>query len=160
MSERLLAIPAPCQHALEAIQQDPLDLPKDVADHVRTCPACQEARVQWLAQEDAPMALAPAGYFERLPGRVLRKLPTRKSRRPHAALWMAAAGLALAVGIGGYIAGKSQNAPLVQAELPATSQELILDMPFEETDDPMSQFSNLSPEEADAVLQRMDISQP
>lgn len=152
MSER-------CQHALKAIEADPLDLPEEVLDHLRTCVACREARVHWLAQEEVPVALAPAGYFEHLPQRVLRKLPARRGPRHHAFLWLAAAGLALALGVGGYLAGRAQRAPMVEASLdttPADLSELLPETPFDEGDEVLSQFSDLSPEEAEAVLQRLD----
>ncbi len=159
MSERLLPIPEPCQHALKAIEADPLELPEEVLAHLRACPACSEARIHWLAQEEAPAVLAPAGYFEQLPQRVLRKLPAKRARRPHAILWLAAAGLALAMGVGGYLVGRVQQAPLVEASLeatPADLNELLPDTPFAEEDDVLSQLSDLSPEEAEAVLQSLE----
>lgn len=160
MSEPLL--PESCQRALEAIQADPLDLPPEVQAHVEHCPACAELRVQWLAQEDFPQVLAPAGYFERLPGRMLRKLPARRSRglKHHPWLWAAAAALALAIGLAGYMAGRIQQAPLVEASVdPSLANEpveLAIDTPFGEDEDAMSQFSNLSTEEADAVLRQLE----
>ena len=161
MSERLLPIPEPCQHALNAIEADPLELPEDVLAHLRTCLACSEARVHWLAQEEAPAALAPAGYFDQLPQRVLRKLPARRRQfsRHHAILWLAAAGLALAVGVGGYLAGRVQRAPVVEASLdnpPTDLNELLPEAPFDEGDDVLTQLSDLSPQDAEAVLQRLE----
>ncbi len=165
MSERLLALPEPCQRAMAAIETDPLTLPAEIQAHLRACAACAEARVQWLAQEEAPAALVPAGYFEYLPGRVIRKLPARRLSgvRHHPWFWLAAAGLALALGVGGYLVGRVKQAPMVEANLPnapVDATEFISDTPFNESDDPMSQFSNLSPEEANAVLNRLDSPKP
>ena len=39
--------PESCQAALAAIEADPLDLPQSALGHLRVCPACAEARVQW-----------------------------------------------------------------------------------------------------------------
>lgn len=155
MSEPLLPL---CQQALAAIEADPLNLPEDVLAHLRTCPACNEARVHWLAQEEAPTVLAPAGYFEHLPQRVLRKLPARRQHH-HPILWLAAAGLALALGVGGYLVGRIQQAPLVEASLEDSSMDLsefLPEAPFAEEDDVLSQFNELSPEDAEAVLQRLE----
>lgn len=160
MSQPML--PESCQRALAAIESDPLDLPADVQAHLDACPACAEARIQWLAQEDFSPALAPAGYFERLPERMMRKLPARRARglRHHPWLWAAAAGLALAIGLAGYMAGRIQQAPLVEASvepsLSADPVELATDTPFGEDEDAMSQFSTLSAEEADAVLRQLE----
>jgi len=165
MSEALVAIPDPCTTALAAIEQNPLELPAEVLTHLRTCPACAEARVHWLALEEAPYALTPAGYFERLPARILRKLPAKPSllQRSSKWLWIAAAAVLMGgVGLGGFWLGNANKKPLVEATLPRTSseiQELIPDTPFQESEDAMSQLSNLSPEEAEAVLKRMEASQ-
>lgn len=165
MSEALIPLPEACEAALAAIERDPLDLPPEIRAHLRGCPACAEARVQWLALEDAPQALAPAGYFDRLPARVLRKLPARTGllHRPHKLLWAAAAVLLMSgVGVGGFWLGKANRNPLVEAALPRTpgeAQELITDAPFQENEDAMSQLSTLSQEEAEAVLNRLEASQ-
>jgi len=154
MSER-------CQQALQAIEADPLALPPAVQAHLDTCEACREARVHWLAQEEAPVPLAPAGYFDHLPARILRKLPSGRSKaaRPHTILWLAAAGLALALGVGGYLAGRVQRAPMVEASLETLDPaELVTEAPFDEGDDALSQLSEMSPEDAEAVLQRLESS--
>ncbi len=161
MSERLLPIPEPCQQALNAIEAEPMELPADVLVHLRTCVACSEARVQWLAQAEAPDVLAPAGYFEQLPQRVLRKLPARRLKGSYhpTLLWLAAAGLALALGMGGYLAGRVQRTPLVEASLeptPADLSELLPETPFAEGEDVLSQLSELSPKDAEAVLRRLE----
>lgn len=158
MSERLLSIPEPCQQALNAIEADPLELPEDVLAHLLACAACSEARLQWLALEEAPAVLAPAGYFEHLPQRILRKLPSRRlnGSRHHTLLWLAAAGLALALGVGGYLAGRVQRAPMVEASLPTDLSDLMPETPFDEGDDVLSQLSDLNPKDAEAVLQRLE----
>jgi hypothetical protein len=162
MSERLHPVPETCQQALAAIEADPLDLPLEVQGHLRNCAHCSEARVQWLAQEEFPSVLVPADYFERLPERVMRKLPSRRRMglHRHPWLWLAAAGLALALGVGGYLAGRVQQSPVLEASRPLDAAEILADTPFHESDDVMSQFSNLSPEDAEAVLKRLDASQP
>ena len=154
MSER-------CQQALNAIETDPLELSEEVLAHLRICSACSEARVHWLAQEETPAVLVPAGYFEHLPQRILRKLPARRpaSSRHHPGLWLAAAGLALALGVGGYLAGRIQRAPLVEASLektPTDLNEFLPEPPFDDGDDVLSQLSDLSPKDAEAVLQRLE----
>jgi hypothetical protein len=153
MSER-------CQQALQAIEADPLDLPEAILAHLRTCPACSEARVHWLAQEEAPVPLAPAGYFEQLPRRILRKLPSGRAKGSrHTVLWLAAAGLAIALGVGGYLAGRVQRAPMVEASLETSDPvELVADAPFDEGEDVLSQLSEMSPEDAEAVLRRLESS--
>lgn len=163
MSEPL--IPEACQRALEAVEADPLSLSAEVQAHLDACPACAEARVHWLAQQDFSPVLAPAGYFDQLPGRMLRKLPSRRPRalRHQPWLWAAAAGLALAVGLAGYMAGRIQQPPLVEASmdpsLSSESMELSVEAPFgEEEEDVMSQFSNLSPSEAEAVLRQLEFT--
>lgn len=144
--------------AVQAIEADPLNLPAEVAGWVRESPALSELRVHWLAlQDEAPThQLAPAGYFQALPGRVLRKLPTRQAvrHRFHPALWAAAAALMLAIGTGGFWAGKANRAPLVEAKTQEVelSKELpVADAPFQEKDDVMVQIQNLSPEEIQRI---------
>jgi len=150
-----------CQQALRAIEADPLELPPEVQTHLDACEACREARVHWLAQEEAPTPLVPAGYFDHLPRRILRKLPSGRSRgtRPHTILWLAAGALALALGVGGYLAGRVQRVPMVEASLETVDPaELMTETPFDEGDDPISQLSEMSSEDAEAVLQRLESS--
>ncbi len=164
MSEALLPIPNACEATLAAIEQDPLTLPSEALTHLRQCPACAEARVQWLALEEVPHALAPAGYFDHLPTRIQRKLPVRAGLmgRPRRLLWAAAAALLMAgMGVGGFWLGKANRAPLVEATLPRNPsevQELIVDAPFQEDDDALSQLSALPQEEAEAVLKQLEAS--
>ena len=151
--------PSPaCLEALAAIERDPLDLPAAVEVHLRTCVACSEARVLWLAMEDAPPALAPAGYFDHLSGRVLRKLPARTSwRGQRTLLWALAASMLLAVGAGGFWLGRANRQPVVEATLAPPSKDSTLpDTPFQEGDDEVSQLHQLSPEEAKALLDRLE----
>ena len=158
MSERSQA----CQDALAAIEQDPLELPPAVMAHVARCPACAEARVQWLAMEEAPQALAPAGYFDQLPGRILGKLPARPVRTgQHRWLWAMAASLMVAVGLGGFLLGRANREPMVEATLAPATQDQALpqvlpETPFHIDDDDLSQVRQLSPEAARALIQRMD----
>ena len=159
MSESLL--PEACQRTLTAIEAEPLDLPEEALAHLRACPACREARVLWLAQQEVPAALVPADYFERLPRRILRKLPARRlnGSRPHPILWLAAAGMALALGVGGYLVGRVRNAPAAEATLQAPDvdlSEFTAETPFDEGDDALSQLSDLGPQDAARVLQRLE----
>jgi len=164
MSEVLLPIPKACEATLAALEYDPLTLPSEALAHLRQCPACAEARVQWLALEEVPNALAPAGYFDHLPARIQRKLPVRAGLlgRPRKLLWAAAAALLMAgTGVGGFWLGKANKTPLVEATLPRNPsevQELIVDAPFQEDDDALSQLSTLPQEEAEAVLKQLEAS--
>lgn len=156
------AIPQACEAALAALEADPLSIDAATQAHLRVCPACAEARVQWLALEDAPFALAPAGYFDHLPTRILRKLPTRANHRPQMGRWVwAAAAVLLMTGVGvtGFWLGRANQHPMVEATLPRTPrevQELLPEAPFQDTEDAMSQLSDLSKADAEAVLQRME----
>ena len=95
MTEALLPLPDRCAQALSALQADPVDPSAEAERHLRTCRACAEARVAFLAQEEAPEVLAPAGYHERLPDRILAKLPARAPlhRRLAPLTWAAAAAM-------------------------------------------------------------------
>jgi len=149
-----------CLEALAAIERDPLDLPPEVEAHVKACAGCSEARVTWLAMEDAPAAVAPAGYFDQLPGRVLRKLPSRPraGNRP-AALWALAAALLMAVGFGGFWLGRANRQPLVEATYTPPAAELpaaLPETPFMEGDDEVAQLRRLPPEKAATVLEGLE----
>ena len=128
-----------CQKALVCIQADPLALPEAIEAHLKHCDACAEARVAWLAQEDNAAALAPAGYFDQLPSRILAKLPGRApASRWHPLLWVSAAGLGLAVATGGFLLGLSRRPPMAEATLAVPVQEtyeLLPDTPFQEAED-------------------------
>lgn len=158
-----LAIPESCVLALNAVEANPLEPGPETEVHLRSCPACSEARVAFLAQEDAPEVLAPSGYFERLPRRLLGKLPGRPQRRAlhpfaHPVLWSAAAALLLAVGAGAFWAGRANRTPLVEATLPRTPsevQEVPADAPFHDQEDAVSQLTALSQQDAEAVLRTL-----
>ncbi|MGA2081294.1 MAG: hypothetical protein ABSH53_11865 [Holophaga sp.] len=160
MKDLLTPIPEVCRQALAQIEADPLALTGAAEAHVRTCPACFEARVAWLAQEEAS-AQAPAGYFERLPERILSKLPTGPRRRPsYPVLWALAATLLAAVGAGGFLAGRANRAPMVEAELappPAVAypHEALPDTPFQEGEDDYAQLPEMTPEEAHRFMERV-----
>lgn len=152
-----------CEAALAAFQHDPLDLPAEVESHVRTCTACAEARIVLLAQEDAPMPLVPAGYFERLPGRVLGKLPQRRSTvllRP----WMLASAAALLVAVGGisFMAGRANQAAPVAAELTPQDAQTIQKstLPFHDAQDKLGTLQEMSPEEAKALVEQLEKESP
>lgn len=152
--------PEQLERALAALEADPRNLPAEVEALVRQDPALAELRVQWLALEEAPAAQAPAGYYQALPGRILRKLPPRPASRlrPAPALWAAAAALMLAVGVGGFWAGKANRTPLVDAKAQEveTSRELpVADAPFQENDDVMVQIQNMSPEEIQRLADKV-----
>ena len=152
--------PPACLPTMEAVMADPLDPGPEAEAHLKLCRACAEARVAYLAQEESPEALAPAGYFERLPGRILRKLPARP--RLHLRVgpftWAAAAALLMAVGAGAFWAGRANRTPLVEATLPRTPselQEVVPEVPFLDSEDAVSQLTALSQQDAEAVLRAL-----
>ncbi|HJW09123.1 MAG TPA: hypothetical protein VJ483_05765, partial [Holophagaceae bacterium] len=65
-----LRLPKDCAATLAALESDPLEPGAAAEAHCRVCAACRETRVLFLAQEEAPLPLVPADYFERLPERV------------------------------------------------------------------------------------------
>jgi hypothetical protein len=153
-----MIIPAACLEARKAIEADPLNLAPAAEAHVRDCVACFETRVAWLAMDDAPPVQVPADYFVHLPERILRKLPARP-RNHHALLWALAAGLLAAVGTGGFLLGKANRQPMVEATLstqPTASASPLPDAPFQEADDVMSEVHKLTPDEAKALLDRLE----
>ena len=152
MKEHSSQLPTACVTALAQIMADPLDLPEATELHVLQCQGCAEARVVWLAQAEAPPALAPAGYFEALPGRVLAKLPppSRRSAR-HAFFWAAAAAFLLLVGTGGFFLGQRGRTPVTEATLTPPAQEndeILPDTPFQDGEED----ATLTPEELQKVL--------
>lgn len=160
MTEPLL--PATCALALEAILADPLEPGADAEAHMQICRACSEARVAFLAQEEAPDPLVPAGYYDRLPERVLRKLPARPGLRHRARplAWTAAAAVLMAVGAGAFWAGRANRTPYVEATVrPAEAVETSLavtDTPFHDGEEDASQIQALTPEEMKALLKKLD----
>ncbi len=164
MTEALLPAPETCTRTLAAIQTDPLDPGAEPEAHMMICRACSEARVTYLAQEDSPAALAPAGYFDRLPERILRKLPARPSlyHRMRPLSWAAAAALLMTVGAAAFWAGRANRTPLVEANIPAATaetQEILPDSPFQDQEDAVTQLSALPEEEAKAVIRALALSQ-
>jgi hypothetical protein len=156
-----LPLPAACTAALAAIETDPLDPGPAAEAHLKVCTACSEARVFFLAQEDSPEALAPAGYFDHLPGRILRKLPARPTLRHHLGPlgWAAAAVVLMAVGTGAFLAGRANRTPYVEATLPRQPDILEVstsDTPFHNREEEAAQIQALSPEEMKALLKRLD----
>lgn len=150
-----------CMKTLAAIEADPLDPGRDAELHMKTCTACAEARVIYLAQEDAPEVLVPAGYFDRLPARVVGKLPARRTPVHHARrlYWAAAAALLMAVGAGAFWAGRANRTPLVEATMPKpadTLEVMVPEAPFRDRDEEAAQLQALSPEEMKALLERLD----
>ena len=165
MTRETLPLPEPCQRTLAALEADPLEPGRDAQAHLRGCPACAEARVLFLAQEEAPDPLAPAGYFDRLPGRILGKLPVRQglSRRLHGLGWAAAAVLLMAASAGAFWAGRANRTPLVEAKLPKpvdTVEITVPDEPFHDRDEEAAQLQTLSPSDMKALLQQMDAPAP
>lgn len=153
------SLPAACSETMKAIEADPLELTADALAHLRGCPACAEARVLWLAQDEAPTALAPAGYFERLPARIVGKLPSGRRSGSRTGWLAAAAALMLLTAGGGFWAGRINREPLVEASNPrppADSKELPSELPFHDKYEVIEQFQNLSPEEATALLKQLE----
>jgi hypothetical protein len=148
---------------MEAVLADPLDPGAGAEAHMQTCRACLEARVAFLAQEEVPEVLAPAGYFEKLPQRVLRKLPARMGRpgRVRPLMWATAASLLLAVGAGAFWAGRAARTPYVEATLPhqpdlTETTVTAPDTPFHDRDEDAAQIQSLTPEEMKALLKHLD----
>jgi hypothetical protein len=158
-----LPIPESCARTLEAVLVDPLEPGAEAEAHLRICRACSEARVAYLAQEESPEVLAPAGYFDRLPDRVLRKLPVRSSLhlRMQPFAWAAAAVLLMAVGTGAFWAGQANRTPYVEATFPRQPdvQETTItlsDTPFHDQEEDAAQIQTLTPAEMKTLLKRLD----
>jgi hypothetical protein len=162
-----LPFPEACSRTLDAIQADPLEPGAGAEAHLQTCRACSEARVAYLAQEDFPEALTPTGYFDRLPGRLQRKLPARSSlhRRMRPMAWAAAAALLMSVGAVAFWAGRANRTPYVEAALPRqpeiTETTLtVSDTPFHDREEDAAQLQTLTPDEMKALLNRLDTPPP
>lgn len=147
-------LPDACRRALAALEADPLAPGPEAERHLRVCLPCAEARVHWLALQDttaeAACAQAPIGYFDRLPGRLVRKLPAPR-RNPRPLLWAAAALLLAGAGTGGFFLGRLHRPPVVEAAAPERLEGLP-EAPFQTDEDPLQQLQTLSPEEARRVL--------
>ena len=158
-------IPVSCQTALAALELAPLELPEPVQAHVRTCLACAEARVLWLALEEAPEVEVAPDYFAGLSFRILRKLPAGKVVRHSASFWLAAAGLLAALGLGatGFYLGQAVRQPMVEAAQPKPLAEPLEgsnETPFYETEETLTQLSDLSPQQAETALLRLQGQEP
>lgn len=158
-------LPEACARAMAALEADPLEPGSEAEAHLRACSACAEAQVMLLAQEDAALPLAPAGYFEALPGRVLRKLPAAKTRRPLPPwLWAAAAAMLMAAGLGGYLAGRTTAvptvAPMAQQIQPAEDGAQDRVLPFHDRDEDMAEVGGLSRTEMKDLVSTLDQETP
>lgn len=163
MDEEMIPLPEACARALAAMEAGPLEPGLEAEAHLRTCAACAEARVLLLAQEDEALPLAPAGYFETLPARIARKLPAAKARRPLPGwVWAAAAGILMAAGVGGYLAGRATPAPPVlqpmaqQTLQPADLAGQDRALPFHDRDEDMAELGGLSPSEMKQLISSLD----
>jgi hypothetical protein len=166
MTPETLILPEACERALATIELDPLSPGPETEQHLRICTACSEARVAFLAQEETPLPLAPAGYFDRLPGRILGKLPVRKMASPfriRGLAWAAAAVLLMGVAAGAFWAGKANRTPVMEASVPKPADTLdvtVPDEPFHDRDEDAAQIQTLSPAEMKTLLQRLDEPAP
>ncbi|MBI3131711.1 MAG: hypothetical protein HYZ13_10330 [Acidobacteria bacterium] len=159
MSE--LILPPACDTALKALEIDALEPGTEAEIHLRACAACREAQVMLLAQEEAPLPLVQAGYFERLPARVVGKLQTRKVGYRPSAWWMAAAAvLSVAVGTGAFMAGRANRTPLVQAEVRPAEPLTHIEAPFTDSQDELGKLQNLKPEEVRDLLNQLQTDPP
>lgn len=161
-------LPPACQTALTALEADPLDVAPEVEAHLRVCPACREAQVHLLALEEAPLPpyfdAVPAGYFERLPARVVGKLQARKPAFRPGPWWMAAAAvLALGVGTAAFLAGRANRAPGMAEAAPLPQEATALrkaPIPFKDAHESLDKLQELSPEEMQALLERLERDTP
>ncbi|HJW31917.1 MAG TPA: hypothetical protein VJ505_00995 [Holophagaceae bacterium] len=159
MSE--LILPPACKTALKALEIDPLEPGAEAEAHLRACAACREAQVLLLAQEEAPLPLVPAGYFERLPARIIGKLHTRKIGFRPATWWMAAAAvLSLAVGTGAFMAGRANRTPVVEAEARPVEPPPHVEAPFTDSQDELGKLQNMKPEEVRDLLNQLQTDPP
>ena len=160
----MIPLPEACARALAALETDALEPGHEAEAHLRACAACAEARVMLVAQEEAPLPLAPAGYFEALPARIGRKLPAAKSpRRLPGWLWAAAAAVLMAAGLGGYLAGRATPAPPVlqpvaQQTAPSAESSASQDraLPFHDRDEDLAELGGLSSAEMKELVSKVD----
>ncbi|HJV23274.1 MAG TPA: hypothetical protein VJ570_11285 [Holophagaceae bacterium] len=158
MSE--LILPPACETALKALEMDPLEPGPEAEAHLRACAACREAQVMLLAQEEAPLPLVPAGYFERLPARVVGKLQAPKPGIRPGAWWMAAAAvLSVAVGTGAFMAGRANRTPVVEAENRVVEPAPVA-APFQDSQDELGKLQNMKPEEVQELLKQLQTESP
>jgi len=155
-------LPANCQNALRAIEVAPLNLPHDALEHISTCPSCSEARVMWLAQDDFDNPIAPMGYFDSLPTRLLKKLPIPSARfRLRAPLLISAASMTLIASAAGYWFGRqSQITPVIMEAVipPRDMQDFLQDPTSFSSIELFSQVQYLTREETNALMR--DLRKP
>jgi len=149
--------PLGCQEALRAIELDPLNLPIEALQHVSACAKCSEARVLWLAQEDFGTQMTPAEYFDKLPSRILQKLPiAQKTPLYRLPLLVSAATLLLFAGLSGYWYGRqSQFSPIIlEAIVPPKDMRdpFINDPTSFSSIELFSQVHDLTQEEAQTLM--------
>ncbi len=159
MSE--LILPPACEMAMKALEFNALEPGAEAEAHLRACAACREAQVLLLAQEEAPLPLVQAGYFERLPARVIGKLQTRKTGFRPSTWWMAAAAvLSLAVGTGAFMAGRANRTPVVEAEARPVEPPPHIEAPFTDSQDELGKLQNMKPEEVRDLLNQLQTDPP
>ena len=167
LPEDELPLPEACALTLEAVAANPLDPGAEAEAHLRTCAACAEARVMLLTQEETTTPLVPAGYFESLPSRVSRKLPSARPARRGLPVWIwaAAAAVLMAAGVGGYLAGRATPAPPML--LPMARQTAPVDLsnpdqslPFQDRDDDLAEIGTMSPSELKELVSKLEPAKP
>jgi len=155
-------LPLDCQNALQAIENDPLELPRDVLQHISTCRMCSETRVMWIAQEDFEHPIVHAGYFDSLPNRIFRKLPTHSTR-----LWLrlpllvSAASIMFITAASLYWLGRQSQPSTVVLEAlipPKDMHDYLHDFTSFYNIELFAQVSDLTPEETQALIS--DIKKP
>lgn len=164
-----ILIPAECERTLALLEADPLEPGPEAEAHLRGCTPCAEARVMLLAQEESSVPLVPAGYFQALPGRVLRKLPAAKTAPRHRLpgwAWGAAAALVMAsVGLGGFLAGRANGSatPAVAQTHAEPAEVTVSDrasLPFHDRDEELEDLQSLSPDEMQTLVDRLQQNPP
>ncbi|HJV89953.1 MAG TPA: hypothetical protein VJ623_06585 [Holophagaceae bacterium] len=149
-----------CEAAMKALEMDPLEPGAEAEAHLHACGACREAQVMLLAQEEAPLPLVPAGYFERLPARVVGKLQTRPSGIRPSTWWMAAAAvLSVAVGTGAFMAGRANRTPVVEADNRVMEPAPVA-APFQDSQDELGKLQNMRAEEVQELLKQLQTESP
>jgi hypothetical protein len=156
-------LPQGCQNTLAAIELDPLNLPHEALKHITTCPKCFEARVMWLAQEDFEAPIAPTGYFDKLPGRILQKMPaTSASPWFRVPLLASAASILFFAGLSGYWYGRQANHTTIVLEAvvpPRDAQDPFLqDLTSFSSIELFSQAPNLTQDEIRELMK--DLQKP
>ncbi|MCL1908800.1 MAG: hypothetical protein FWG12_05470 [Holophagaceae bacterium] len=152
-------ISASCHAALQAIERSPLDLDSGSLKHISQCPMCSEARVMFLAQDDFDPCLAPAGYFDKLPSRVLQKLPVAPVRfRLRTMLLISAASMFFLTGLGGYWYGRQSHLSTIVLEAVIPIPKDLQDPFFQDytsftSIELFSQVESMTPEETQKLME-------